>query len=50
MDDVTVPLLLVICTVVIYFLVLRWWRHRKAAKLADKLLADVVKGKDSYRR
>ena len=27
-----------------------WWRNRKAAKLADELLANIVKGKDSFRR
>ncbi len=28
----------------------QWYRRRVAAKLADKLLADVVKGKDGFRR
>jgi hypothetical protein len=26
------------------------WRRRRAAKLADQLLNDVVKGKDAFRR
>jgi hypothetical protein len=28
----------------------RWYRRRSIAKSADKLLADVVKGKDAFRR
>jgi len=28
----------------------RWYRQRVAAKSADQLLADVLKGKDAYRR
>lgn len=28
----------------------RWYRQRCAAKLADKLLADVLKSKDAFRR
>ena len=28
----------------------RWYRQRCAAKSADKLLADVLKGKDAFRR
>ncbi|MBI5854803.1 MAG: hypothetical protein HZB35_06155 [Nitrospirae bacterium] len=29
----------------------RWiWRRRRAAKLADALLAEIVKGKDAFRR
>ncbi len=27
-----------------------WYRRRVAAKLADDLLRDVVKGKDAFRR
>lgn len=26
------------------------WRRRRAARLADQLLDDVVKGKDAFRR
>ncbi len=34
-----------------FFLVGRqWYRRRLAAKLADDLLRDVVKGKDAFRR
>jgi hypothetical protein len=28
----------------------RWHRRQKAARLADVLLSDVLKAKDSYRR
>ncbi len=28
----------------------RWYRRRVAARLADKMLADVIKGKDAFRR
>lgn len=32
-------------------LAIRYWiRRRRAARLADKLLADVVKAKDAFRR
>jgi hypothetical protein len=27
-----------------------WFRRRRAAKLADQLLDEVVKGKDAFRR
>jgi len=27
-----------------------WFRRRRAARLADQLLDDVVKGKDAFRR
>ncbi len=28
----------------------RWYRRRRTAKAADQLLADVLKGKDAFRR
>ena len=28
----------------------RWYRQRRAAKSADRLLAEVVRGKDAFRR
>lgn len=28
----------------------RWYRRRRAANAADRLLADVLKGKDAFRR
>jgi hypothetical protein len=28
----------------------RWYKRRVAARLADKMLSDVLKGKDAFRR
>ncbi len=50
MTNLSEILVLTLVVTVVYFLIQRWWRHRQAAKLADKLLQDVVKGKDSFRR
>lgn len=41
---------LLLAGVLAYPFVRRWRRRRLAAKMADRLLADVVKGKDSFRR
>jgi hypothetical protein len=43
------PLILVLCGLLIV-LGRRWYRQRYAAKAADKLLADVLKSKDAFRR
>ena len=50
MDSLTTGLILTLCTILVYAIVQKWWRNRRAAKLADKLLADVIKGKDAFRR
>ncbi len=50
MDSLTTGLILSLCTILVYTVVQKWWRRRQAAKLADKLLADVIKGKDAFRR
>lgn len=50
MDGITTGLLLTLVTVVLYAIISRWWRYRRAAKLADKLLAEVIRGKDAFRR
>lgn len=50
MEGFSTILIIILITVVVYLICLRWWRFRRAAKLADKLLADVIKGKDSFRR
>ena len=50
MDSLTTGLILALCTILVYTIVQKWWRRRQAAKLADKLLADVIKGKDAFRR
>jgi len=50
MDSITTGLILTLSTIVVSAIVLKWWRHRRAAKLADQLLAEVIKGKDAFRR
>jgi hypothetical protein len=50
MDNVTTGVVLTLGTIVIWAMGIRWWRYRRAAKLADKLLAEVIKGKDAFRR
>lgn len=50
MEDTGWPLLIVAAAVLVIGLGRRWYRRRVAAKLADKMLADVVKGKDAFRR
>jgi hypothetical protein len=50
MDNLTTGLILTLGTILVYTIVQKWWRRRQAAKLADKLLADVIKGKDAFRR
>ena len=38
-------------TIVIYALIVRWWRHRQTAKLRPmKLLAEVIRGKTPFSR
>lgn len=34
----------------LFALARRWYRRRVAAKSADRLLAEVLKGKDAFRR
>jgi hypothetical protein len=50
MDSLTTGLILTLSTICIFTIIQKWWRHRRAAKLADDLLADVIKGKDAFRR
>jgi hypothetical protein len=50
MDSLTTGLILTLSTILVYTICQKWWRHRRAAKLADKLLAEVLKGKDAFRR
>ncbi len=49
MDDLE-KLLLIFGSLVVGVAARRWYRRRVAAKLADRLLDDVVKSKDSFRR
>ena len=36
--------------VIVIGLLRRWYRRRVAAKLADQMLSEVIKGKDAFRR
>jgi hypothetical protein len=37
-------------TFLVVFLARKWQRRQRASRLADILLSDVIKAKDSYRR
>ena len=50
MGDLLLWSLIIVAGAVLLELGLRWYRRRVASRLADKLLADVVKGKDAFRR
>jgi len=50
MDDTGWALLMIAAGAGLAELGRRWYRRRVAARLADKLLRDVVKGKDAFRR
>ena len=50
MEDAGLVLLIVGAGAFLIELGHRWYRRRVAARLADKLLADVVKGRDAFRR
>lgn len=50
MDDTEWMLLLIAAGACLAEWGRRWYRRRVAARLADKLLRDVVKGKDAFRR
>ena len=50
MDDTVLMILIGIGGVVLWLLIHQRYRRWKAGKLADKMLEDVVKGKDAFRR
>ncbi len=50
MGDAGWALLIVAAGALVVELGRRWYRRRMAARLADKMLSDVVKGKDAFRR
>ncbi len=50
MSDGVLIVLAVLGGGVLYVFGRQWYRRRMAAKLADDLLRDVVKGKDAFRR
>jgi hypothetical protein len=49
-DDSGWVLMIVAVVTLVVELGRRWYRRRIAAKLADTLLSDVLKGKDAFRR
>ncbi|MBX3324958.1 MAG: hypothetical protein U0223_00400 [Nitrospira sp.] len=50
MDDTVWAILVGICGVVLWMVIHHRYRRWKAGKLADKMLDDVIKGKDAFRR
>lgn len=50
MDDTGWLVLILMVGVVLWLVLSPWYRRWRAGKLADKLLEDVVKGKDAFRR
>lgn len=50
MDETGWALLVIAAALLVAEAGRRWYRRWMAAKLADKLLSDVVKGKDAFRR
>ncbi len=50
MDDTVWMMLVGVGGVVLWLLIFQRYRRWKAGKLADKMLEDVVKGKDAFRR
>ena len=50
MGDTVWSLLVIAVAVVLIDWARRWYRQRVAGRLADKMLADVIKGKDAFRR
>ena len=50
MGDLGWSLLIVAAGVFVIDLVRRWYRRRVAARLADKMLTEVLKSKDAFRR
>lgn len=50
MDDTGVLILVMVGVMVLWVVGYHRYRRWKAGKLADKLLEDVIKGKDAFRR
>ena len=50
MTEALIAVFVLIVAIPIFLGVRRWYRRQKAARLADVLLADVLKTKDTYRR
>ena len=50
MDDLMWISVLGVIAIIAYRYGYRWWHMRQTGKEADKLLAHIVKAKDSFRR
>lgn len=50
MEESVWALIAAAVAMVVIGLVRRWYRRRVAAKLADQMLSEVIKGKDAFRR
>lgn len=50
MEESVWALIAAAVAMVVIGLVRQWYRRRVAAKLADQMLSDVIKGKDAFRR
>jgi hypothetical protein len=50
MEESVWALVAAVVAMVVIGLGRRWYRRRMAGKLADKMLSDVIKGKDAFRR
>jgi beta-lactamase regulating signal transducer with metallopeptidase domain len=50
MEESVWALIAAAVAMVVIGLVRRWYRQRVAARLADQMLSDVIKGKDAFRR
>jgi hypothetical protein len=50
MEESGLALIAAAVAMVVIGLARRWYRRRVAAKLADQMLSEVIKGKDAFRR
>lgn len=50
MDDMGLAMFILVGGVALWLVILQRYRRWKAGKLADKVLEDVIKGKDAFRR
>lgn len=50
MDDMGLAMLILVGGVALWLVIHQQYRRWKAGKLADKILEDVIKGKDAFRR
>ena len=50
MVDIDLTILVVVGGVAVWLVIHQRYRRWKAGKLADKMLKDVIRGKDAFRR